>query len=121
MNLLNGVVLFSYLGLTPVEYSSGEQERQGHISRQGRASLRHLFIEAAWVAIKKDNQLKAAYHRLEKTRGSKRAIVGIARRLAGRIRSCVKNGKRPRKYLYASAAKGSILKISRLNRKRYAT
>ena len=29
--------LFSYLGFTPVEYSSGEHTRQGHMSRQGRA------------------------------------------------------------------------------------
>ena len=31
--------LFSYLGFTPVEYSSGEHVRQGHMSRQGRAVL----------------------------------------------------------------------------------
>lgn len=84
--------LFSYLGLTPVEYSSGEHVRQGHISRQGRAVLRHMFVESAWVAIKKDPQLKAVYQRLSKRRGGKRAIVGVARRLAGRLRSCVQQG-----------------------------
>jgi len=76
--------LFNYLGFTPVEYSSGEHVRQGHISRQGRAALRHLFVEAAWVAIKKDPQLNEVYQRLSKTRGAKRAIVGVSRRLAGR-------------------------------------
>lgn len=84
--------LFSYLGFTPVEYSSGEHVRQGHISRQGRGVLRHIFIESAWVAIKKDPQLMAIYQRMAKTRGGKRAIVGIARRLAGRLRSCVRLG-----------------------------
>jgi len=84
--------LFSYLGFTPVEYSSGEPIRQGHMSRQGRAILRHLFIESAWVAIKKDPQLMESYQRIAKTRGGKRAIIGIARRLAGRLRTCVKNG-----------------------------
>lgn len=84
--------LFNYLGFTPVEYSSGEHVRQGHISRQGRAPLRHLFIEAAWIAIRKDPQLNEVYQRLAKTRGGKRAIVGVARRLAGRLRSCVQQG-----------------------------
>lgn len=32
------------------------------------------------------------YKRIAKTRGKKRAIVGVARRLAGKLRSCVKNG-----------------------------
>lgn len=84
--------LFNYLGFTPVEYSSGEHIRQGHMSRQGRAILRHLFIEAAWVAIRRDPQLHEVYQRLSKTRGGKRAIVGVARRLAGRLRSCVQQG-----------------------------
>jgi transposase len=84
--------LFSYLGFTPVEHSSGEHVRQGHMSRQGRAVLRHLFVEAAWVAIRKDSQLMEIYQRIAKTRGGKRAIVGVARRLAGRLRTCIKSG-----------------------------
>ena len=81
--------LFNYLGFTPVEYSSGEHTRQGHISRQGRAKLRHLFIESAWIAIQKDDELREVYQRLAKKRGGKKAIVAVARRLAGRLRSCV--------------------------------
>lgn len=84
--------LFNYLGLTPVEYSSGEHVRQGHISRQGRALLRHMLVESAWVAIKKDPHLMGVYTRIAKTRGGKRAIVGVARRLAARLRTCVKYG-----------------------------
>ena len=84
--------LFNYLGFTPTEYSSGEHVRQGHISRQGRAVLRHMLVESAWIAIRKDPQLEMIYQRLHKTRGGKRAIVGVARRLAGRLRSCVQQG-----------------------------
>lgn len=84
--------LFSYLGFTPVEHSSGEHVRQGHMSRQGRAALRHMFIESAWIAIRKDPQLGQAYERIAKTRGKKRAIVGIARRLAGRLKACIRSG-----------------------------
>lgn len=89
---LNEKQLFSYLGFTPVEYSSGEHIRQGHMSRQGRGMLRHIFIESAWVAIKKDPQLMEIYQRTANTRGGRRAIVGVARRLAGRLRSCVRLG-----------------------------
>lgn len=84
--------LFNYLGFTPIEYSSGEHLRQGHMSRQGRSVLRHIFIEAAWVAIYKDPSLMEIFQRIAKTRGGKRAIVGIARRLAGRVRTCIQKG-----------------------------
>lgn len=84
--------LFSYLGFTPVEHSSGEQVRQGHMSRQGRSVLRHLLVEAAWVAIKKDAELNECYQKIAKTRGGKRAIVAVARRLAGRLRACIHQG-----------------------------
>jgi len=85
--------LFSYTGLTPSEFSSGEHVRQGHISRQGRSVLRNILIEAAWVAIGKDPSLHEIYDRISRHRGGKRAIVGVARRLVGRIRSCLKNNK----------------------------
>lgn len=85
--------LFSYTGLTPGEYSSGEHIRQGHISRQGRSVLRKILIEASWVAVKIDPSLTAVYDRISQKKGGKRAIVGVARRLAGRIRSCLKSGK----------------------------
>ena len=84
--------LFSYTGLTPSEHSSGEYVRQGHMSRQGRSVLRKILIEASWVAIAKDPSLRIVYDRLSH-RGGKRAIVGVARRLIGRIRSCLLSGK----------------------------
>jgi transposase len=84
--------LFNYLGFTPVEYSSGEHTRQGHISRQGRAVLRHAFVESAWIAIKQDPVLMETYNRIASTRGAKRAIVAVARKLAGKLRSCIQQG-----------------------------
>lgn len=84
--------LFSYLGFTPVEYSSGEHTRQGNISRQGRSILRHILVESAWMAIRKDPELMEIYQRTASRRGGQRAIVSIARRLAGRLRSCVRSG-----------------------------
>ena len=65
---------------------------QGHITRQGNPMLRHILVEAAWVAIAEDPSLQKIMDRISHTSGKKRAIVGIARRLIARIRSCVLNG-----------------------------
>ena len=38
----------SYLGLTPSEYSSGESQHRGHITKTGNRHARRLLVEAAW-------------------------------------------------------------------------
>lgn len=40
--------LASWLGITPSEYSSGEQQHRGHITKAGNRHARRLLIEAAW-------------------------------------------------------------------------
>ena len=52
--------------------------------------LRRIFVESAWIAIRKDLDLMKVYERIKKTSGAKKAIVGVARRLAGRVRVCLK-------------------------------
>ena len=79
--------LFSYTGLTPAEYSSGENTRRGSITKQGNTQVRSILIEVAWRAIKQDPSLKAFFERIKARRGSKRAIVAVARKLIGRIRA----------------------------------
>jgi transposase len=79
--------LFSYTGLTPSEYSSGENIRRGHISKQGNSRLRCILVEAAWRAIEEDRALKVFFARLSLRTGKKRAIVAVARKLIGRIRA----------------------------------
>lgn len=81
--------LFSYCGLTPCEYSSGNKSYKGHITRQGKATLRMHLTQAAWRAIKKDATLEEAFERISVRAGRKRAIQAIARKLVGRIRSCL--------------------------------
>lgn len=85
--------LFSYVGLTPSEYSSGEHVRQGHITRQGKPILRKILVQAAWTAIRLDTALLEIYKRLAARVGGKKAIIGIARRLIGRIRACFRTGQ----------------------------
>lgn len=84
--------LFSYLGFTPSEYSSGEHIRQGHITKQGKPILRKILVQAAWVAIRNDKELQQVFDRISSRAGPKRAIVAIARKLIGRIRACFKTG-----------------------------
>lgn len=82
--------LFSFVGLTPSEHSSGEgNPRRGHITKQGSGMLRGMLVEAAWVAKEKDPDLEKVYNRLKITRGGKRAIIAVARRLVGRLRACL--------------------------------
>jgi transposase len=40
--------LMRYLGLTPSEYSSGEQRHRGQITKAGNRHARRLLVEAAW-------------------------------------------------------------------------
>jgi transposase len=89
----NAGQLFSYIGFTPSEHSSGEHTRQGHITKQGKPIVRKILVQAAWVAIRHDKELQAIYERIATKSGAKRAIVAIARRLIGRIRACFRTGE----------------------------
>ncbi len=85
--------LFSYTGLTPSEYSSGDTICKGHITHQGNTRVRHLLGQAAWRAIEKDRDLREFFERLYPRTGKKRAIVAVARKLIGRIRAAFKTGQ----------------------------
>ncbi|NEP53596.1 MAG: IS110 family transposase [Moorea sp. SIO3C2] len=83
--------LFSYTGLTPGEYSSGEHTRRGRITKQGNRHVRGVLIEVAWRAIKQDQSLADVYHRIWVRAGNNRAIVAVARKLIGRIRAAFRS------------------------------
>src|SRR6266852_7133930 len=44
-----GKQIACYLGLVPLEDSSGDRRRLGHITKQGNSLLRFLLVEAAQV------------------------------------------------------------------------
>ncbi len=98
--------LFSFTGLTPQEYSSGENKRQGHISRQGRAVLRKVLVQAAWRAINQHDRLKDTFDRISIKAGRKRAIVAIARRLIGHTRACL---QKKEEYSYKEVSTTNIV------------
>jgi transposase len=75
----------AYIGLTPRQYSSGETQRQGGISKRGSKRMRCLLIEAATSLLTRCqswSKLKAWGMKLMKKKGKKKAIVAVARKLA---------------------------------------
>ena len=82
----------SYLGLTPREYSSGNQRRLGRISKRGDRYLRMLLIHGGrsllWNAHRKSatpTRLQRWGLHLHKLRGHNKATVALANKLARRV------------------------------------
>src|SRR5882762_4993610 len=77
-----GKQIASYLGLVPLEDSSGQRRRLGHITKQGNSLLRFLLVEAAQVTVRSDPEWRRKYFHLAMKRGRKIAKVAMARKLA---------------------------------------
>ena len=77
-----GKQVASYLGWVPLEKSSGNRRRLGHITKQGSSLLRFLLVEAAQVTVRSLSEWRSQYFRLVMRRGRKTAKVAMARRLA---------------------------------------
>ena len=77
-----GKQIASYLGLVPLEESSGNRRRLGHITKQGNSLLRFLLVEAAQVTVRSLPEWRSKYFHLAMRRGRKIAKVAMARKLA---------------------------------------
>jgi transposase len=80
-----GKQIACYLGLVPLEDSSGQRRRLGHITKQGNSLLRFLLVEAAQVTVRSDPEWRSKYCHLALRRGRKIAKVAMARKLAVRL------------------------------------
>jgi transposase len=80
-----GKQIASYLGLVPLEDSSGNRRRLGHITKQGNSLLRFLLVEAAQVTARSLPEWRSKYVHLTMRRGRKIAKVAMARKLAVRL------------------------------------
>jgi len=80
-----GKQVAAYLGLVPLEDSSGERRRLGHITKQGSSMLRFLLVESAQVVARSIPQWRNRYFHLAMRRGRKIAKVALARKLAIRL------------------------------------
>ena len=69
----------AFVGLDPLEKSSGEKKRIGKISKHGSRTLRFLLGQAAQVS--RDKRLKQFYSQVSRRRGKPKAKVAAARKL----------------------------------------
>jgi transposase len=77
-----------FVGLTPTSHESGEQnDRKGHISRQGPPRLRKILCQASWIHVRHDVQARRMYQQLvfRNPKKKKIALVAVMRRLAVRL------------------------------------
>ena len=72
-----------YIGLCPRISQSGKTCRQGPITKTGRRQLRAMLVQAAWAWYRRDPHARQIYNRLlHNTGNGKKAIVGLAKRIA---------------------------------------
>ena len=106
---VNAPAYMSAIGVVGSEYSSGDKEKRGHITKTGNHHLRRVFIESAWhyrhasitskplkkrreglpaevleIARKADKRLHKKYwHLVNRGKRTQAAAVSVARELAG--------------------------------------
>ncbi|MBK5278476.1 MAG: IS110 family transposase [Bacteroidia bacterium] len=86
--------LNSFIGLLPMEHSSGERELKGSITVRKQRQLRSDLIECAWTARRTDPVMAMYYsQQIKRGKNGKEAIVKVARKLLGRIRYVWLNGE----------------------------
>jgi len=81
----NSRAVGAYLGMTPRQYSSGETERRGKISKCGSREVRSLLNEAAVVMLTRSqrwSKLKAWGMKIARKRAFKQASMAVGRKLA---------------------------------------
>jgi transposase len=86
----------AYLGLVPTEWSSGEKQHRGQLTKCGNRQMRSLLVEAAWRILRsKDPQaqpLRKWAERVQARRGKKIGAVALARKLAGLLYAIWRDG-----------------------------
>jgi transposase len=84
----NGRQFSSWLGLVPSEFSSGEKQKLGGITKRGNVYLRALLVHGARSVLahlhRREDRLGEWIKRVKERRGSCKAIVALANKL-GRI------------------------------------
>jgi transposase len=77
----------AYFGLTPSEWSSGEKQCKGHITKAGNNRMRRLLVQVAVSILRLRSPRTEALRKwatgIAARRGKKIAIVALARRMAG--------------------------------------
>jgi len=69
----------AFVGLDPLEKSSGQKKRMGQISKHGSTLVRHLLGQAAQTC--RDHRIRSFYSQVSRRRGRPKAKVAAARKL----------------------------------------
>ena len=84
-----------FLGLGASENSTGERINRGAITAVGDRRLRAKIIQTAWVAIRKDKELREFFddicRRNPPNYGRKKAIIAVARKLVVRMHAVLRD------------------------------
>jgi transposase len=93
-HLLSVARTCSFFGLGLKENSTGEKVRRGSITSAGDPYGRRILIQAAWVAIRKDPQLRRCFrtivYRNPKHIAKQKAIIAVARKLLCRMHAVLR-------------------------------
>lgn len=90
----------SWAGLSPGNNKSAGKSKNAHITK-GNPYLKSMLCEVAWsITRSKDSYLAVWYRKVKACRGSKRAIVALARKLLVTIYAMLKNKTRYNEDIY---------------------
>jgi len=84
--------LKTFVGLIPSKDSSGDVDKDRGVTKRRNRYLRHVLIEASWVAVRRDPAMLAYYSTLKRRMKKQEAIIRVAKKLLSRIRSIWLNG-----------------------------
>ena len=82
-----------FAGLNPRVFASGGKQRIGHIAKTGSPHLRWILQQAAWTAIRTDDNVRRIFLQIAKRAGRKAAAVAIARKMLTWMWSAVTKGE----------------------------
>jgi transposase len=83
----------AYAGLAPGRRESAGKVRDLGITKRGSPLLRWVLVEASWQAVRRSAYWRGIYGALKQRRGSRRAIVAVARRLLGVLVALLRSGQ----------------------------
>jgi transposase len=86
----------AYLGLVPSESSSGEKQHKGRITKAGNTRVRWLLVEVGMKWLRRPRpeteSLRVWAQGIAARSGKKKAVVALARRLAGILFAMMRDG-----------------------------
>jgi transposase len=85
--------MYAYSGLVPARRESAGKARDLGISKQGSSFLRWVMVQAAWQAIRVSLKWRSVYDETRKRRGTRKAIVAVARRLLAVLHTMLRTGQ----------------------------